>query len=405
MDVTADGPAEAAPTSEAGWAQRTRRVRLVILLGALGLTCLVWLADRQGFLAFLEAAPFTGRAELEGAPGHPVVIEQVDLLDPAARLVVARVPRGQGYRLRAVLADPSRQALRRVSEIAGDHGALVGINGDYHRLDGFCASTPYSTLIDQGQAATLGSPFSYACSFWLDAAGAPHVGRLDLEGALVRGEATLQPVYRNLTTGDALLIDRPPAGAWSSAPLRGVALTPTDDGGLSVAGPATQRFSAGPAFLAQPGSAAEAFLDTLAVGDRLTWTARGEHAQGVRLAIGTGPRLVEAGQISPALAASSDAGWTNRLARAAVGFDDEHVYLVTTIHSARGGLSLQDLAAALVALGCREAVNLDGGPSATLYAEGYVPLNVPTRTGGSEAEVGSALLVLPPSAGDQAGLR
>ena len=130
----------------------------------------------------------------------------------------------------------------------------------------------------------------------------------------------------------------------------------------------------------------------------------GTPARDAWLAIGTGPVLLAAGEVTSVVRdEKKQGGWINRLARTAVGFDDAAVFLVATAQEPRAGLSMVGLAEAMKALGCREALNLDGGPSTTLVAKGQL-LNVPPGEEGRVNPVASALLVLEPLAGDP-GLR
>ncbi|MGF9660397.1 phosphodiester glycosidase family protein [Arthrobacter crystallopoietes] len=58
------------------------------------------------------------------------------------------------------------------------------------------------------------------------------------------------------------------------------------------------------------------------------------------------------------------------------------------------GLSIHEAAAVAKSLGMVDAVNLDGGGSTTMVADGEV-VNVPSNDGGAQRAVGDALLVLP----------
>ncbi len=114
------------------------------------------------------------------------------------------------------------------------------------------------------------------------------------------------------------------------------------------------------------------------------------------LAIGTGPRLLEAGEVTERVKAEKNLqGWVAKLERTAVGYDESTVYLVTTVQEGRGGYSLRGLAEAMKALGCREALNLDGGPSTSLVVGGRI-VNVPGGDDYGGEPVASALLVLSP---------
>jgi len=378
--------------------QRAARCRQLLLGALLLLTVLAWFAKRQGLDALLAPAPFTGELRL-GDPEAPVEVTQRTLLDPPAKLVVARVPRGGRYRLGVALNVPGAAALAGIGAPAGRRRALLATNGDYHRQGSSpCFASPFSTFVEGDAWHTLGSPFGYSCQFWLDAEGRPHVGRLDLRGSLQLPDGPLQVVL-NGELGETLLWLRTP-GAWTvpegrlALPLK--VLAPRV---LRVAGPPRSAGSAlqGPALLTQATGAAAPRLRALQAGQELTLEQQGADAGATRLVIGTGPRLLSDGVVPAALAEdAADAKWLLRAPRTAVGFDEDWVYLVTTLQDPRTGLSLPDFARALAALGCREAVNLDGGPSTSMWASGHAVINGPF-----EPEVGTALLVLPP---DEAGV-
>jgi len=98
-------------------------------------------------------------------------------------------------------------------------------------------------------------------------------------------------------------------------------------------------------------------------------------------ALQCGPRLVIRGRIPPLKPAQSS--------RAGIGVTaEQRVVLAVT---ARGQLSLREFALALKAFGCLDAMNLDGGPSAQLYARwGEAQLDLPGAYG-----VPSAIVVVP----------
>tara|TARA_R110002072_G_scaffold73506_5_gene175011 strand:- start:393 stop:920 length:528 start_codon:yes stop_codon:yes gene_type:complete len=89
-------------------------------------------------------------------------------------------------------------------------------------------------------------------------------------------------------------------------------------------------------------------------------------------------------------------GWVGRYGRTAVALKGKELLLVTTVRKAQDALTMLDFAQALKDLGCQEALNLDGGPSTTLWAEGATQ-NLPR---GRRADaVASGLFVLPPGEG------
>ncbi len=378
-----------------GLLQRTRRARQAVLFAALLAT-----AGYAGWVRLepvFGRTPFEGRLELE----HGVVVERVSTLSPPVTLLVARVPRGQGLRLRAALLSADAQDLDVIGPAARRAGALVAINGDYHRLAAsFCFGSPFSTLVDRGEAPTIGSLFSYGCSFWLDRAGEPHVGAFDLGAALRLPSGRALPVLVNVETGDDLLITRPPAKVWEPSGFTGVPLEAMGEGTFRVTGGPTTRLE-GPALLRRAGFD-DALLADLAPGATVSLARTGADAERVWLAIGTGPRLLEKGEVAAVLAEPETTGWTVRVARTAVGLTPTHVLLATTYQLPRHGVSLTDLARALQALGCTDAVNLDGGPSSTFWADGHVRNCDVGDTEGMP--VGTALFVLPPD-DDEVGVR
>lgn len=373
--------------------QRTRRARLVVLVGALAATLSYagWLRLEPVF----GGAPFEGRREL----AHGIVLERVTTLAPPVTLVVARIPRGAGLRLRARLLS-DEQGLAPIGPAAAAAGALVAINGDYHRLDGACFSSTFATLVDGDQAPVIATPFGYGCSFWVDRDGAPGIGRLDLGARLRFPSGQTLPVQKNAETGDDLLISRPPSGAWRADGVEGLPLEQVDATTFRVTGPVTKRFK-GPALLRR-GGWTDALAADAPAGATLVLERTGADLARIALAIGTGPRLLEGGKVAAVLDDPPTTGWTVRVPRTAVGLTPTHVVLATTFQLPRHGVSLEHLARALASIGCTDAVNLDGGPSTTLWADGKA-LNLPPEAGDGMV-VGSTLQVLPPAAGD-AGLR
>jgi exopolysaccharide biosynthesis protein len=80
--------------------------------------------------------------------------------------------------------------------------------------------------------------------------------------------------------------------------------------------------------------------------------------------------------------------------RTAIGWDDRFFYLVVVDGRQRTlsrGMTLAELGAYMHDLGCLEAMNLDGGGSATLWCGGY-PINSPCD--GMQREIANGLVVI-----------
>lgn len=117
----------------------------------------------------------------------------------------------------------------------------------------------------------------------------------------------------------------------------------------------------------------------------------------LRHAIGGGPRLVQDGRVHITAASErfrADVCASTR-SRTAVGITREGRLLLVAVEAAAGngaceGMTLEELAAAMIKLGAWQAMNLDGGGSTTFVADGRL-LNSPDD--GAARRVSNALLV------------
>lgn len=104
-------------------------------------------------------------------------------------------------------------------------------------------------------------------------------------------------------------------------------------------------------------------------------------------AVGAGPVLIKNGKIQ---VTSAEEGFGKNLLirhpRSAIGYVDKHTLLLMVVdgrQAASVGVTLEELAALLLGVGAKEAVNLDGGGSSAMVASTEV-VNVPTDiTGGN----------------------
>jgi len=110
--------------------------------------------------------------------------------------------------------------------------------------------------------------------------------------------------------------------------------------------------------------------------------------RGVRTAVGGGPALLRNGK--PTVIDSGEA----RHPRSAIGWNAEEFVMVQVDGRQPPisvGMTLSELARYLLDLGCTDAINLDGGGSSTLWAQGQV-VNSPSE--GSERPMANALVVV-----------
>jgi len=117
-------------------------------------------------------------------------------------------------------------------------------------------------------------------------------------------------------------------------------------------------------------------------------TATAPDLTGTPTAIGGGPTLVVDGQVK------EWKGVRLRHPRTAIGWNQDYLFLVEVDGRQLGlslGMTLPELSDYLVKLGCQEAMNLDGGGSATCWVYGHV-MNSPSQ--GRERPAANALVLL-----------
>jgi|SRR5438477_752880 len=311
------------------------------------------------------------------------------------------------YELQTTLAKDTIVGLNSLSDqmkaIPPEWGRpIAAINGDFYRNE----RTPYQgdpkgLQILNGEVVS--APCDWSC-FWLDADGNPHMTNVmsmfrvswpgganttvGLNEERSNGGAVLYTPRlgpSTLTTGGRELVlerdgDKPwlplQIGETYTAHVRQV----RQSGDTPIA-PDTIVLSLSPQVLphvpeVQPGS-------TLTIS-----TATVPDLKGSRTAIGGGPALVRGGKAMQ---------WHDtqfRHPRTAIGWNSRYIFLVQVDGRQRGlsvGMTFPEFAEYMVKLGCDEALNLDGGGSATFWLYGQV-VNSPSE--GHERETANGLVVL-----------
>ena len=111
---------------------------------------------------------------------------------------------------------------------------------------------------------------------------------------------------------------------------------------------------------------------------------------GQQHALGTGPMLVRHGKLHEVTARMSE----QKHPRAAIGWNEKYLFFGVSDGRRKGvseGIKLSEMAEFMIALGCEEVINMDGGQSSTLIANGEI-LNV--QTPGGKHEVANGVVVL-----------
>ena len=278
---------------------------------------------------------------------------------------------------------------------------VAAINGDFWNEDTPIEGDPKGLQVSEGEL--ISGPCERAC-FWLDAHGAPHLTNVLSKFAATwpSGETISFGLNERLTNNGAVLytpatgtqaqmgkglkyiLERSRENSWLplqlgqtlSARVREV----REDDSLPVTRDRLM-LALSPAVAAR--------LPKLNPGDVVTIsTTTIPEMSGVKTALGGGPTLVHLG---------SPLQWNvppPRHPRSAIGWNDQYIFLVEVDGRQTGlsvGMSFPELADYLVRLGCKEALNLDGGGSSTLWVLGQV-MNSPCY--GHERNMANALILV-----------
>ena len=297
---------------------------------------------------------------------------------------------------------------------------LAGINGDFYQRARAHAGDPRGLQIVDGEL--LSGP-SGGAAFWIDAQGQPHASNVTSKFEVVWPAGNRVPVdtfdvngdraadgiqlYTRAvgatthTTGGREFILVPAAEPWN--PLRiGSAyrarVQEVRETGDSPVAAGTLVLSLGPEAVRK-----RPHIASIQAGATLDFVTRTvPDLTGAREAIGGGPALVRGGRrlkIVPPPGESYEAtSMLERHPRTALGWNAKEYLLVVVDGRQKNlsvGMTLEELGETLVKLGCTEAMNLDGGGSATLWYDGAVK-NSPCD--GRERPIANSLLIVSPKA-------
>jgi hypothetical protein len=286
---------------------------------------------------------------------------------------------------------------------------VAAVNGDFYSNDNPYQGDPRDLQIHQGELVS--APNGHAC-FWVNAAGEPQStnvisrfqvkwsdGTTSLFGLNEAREANAAVLYTAIngastrtTGGRELILENAHKGGW--LPLRvgqtfQARIRAVRTEGNSELSPDTMVLSLGPKLATHlantaPGSLVSLTTDTF------------PSLVGVTTAIGGGPTLVRRGLPMPW------SGLLMRHPRTALGWNKDHYFLVEVDGRQSNlsvGMTFPELADYMAKLGCDEAMNLDGGGSATMWVYGNI-MNSPSE--GRERPGANSLVIFHKSDGTQA---
>jgi hypothetical protein len=268
----------------------------------------------------------------------------------------------------------------------------AGINGDFYQRDKVFAGAPRGLQIISGEL--ISAPCGGA-TFWIDAVGQFHATnvvslfRITWPSGVatafgLNGERRSEGIElytpavggsTHTVGGRELILSRAESSRW--LPLRigqtyTARVSEIREAGNTPVSTENLVLSLGPAIIARMPPVQPGMLIRIS-----TETQPALH--GVRMAIGGGPVLLRDGKLEKFRASPSDAyefsSMLERHPRTAIGWNQNHFFMVEVDGRQKAlsvGMTLDELSRFLSDLGCEDAMNLDGGGSATLWYAGQV---------------------------------
>ena len=268
----------------------------------------------------------------------------------------------------------------------------AGINGDFYQRDRAYAGDSRGLQIVAGEL--LSAP-SGGVALWLDPQGNPQAGPVASRLQVTWPDGAMQPLGLNEDRKvDAMVLYTTAMGGgtrttggreWilestdAAQPLVArpgmvarVRVRETREAGNTPVSAGTWVLSIGPALSRKAAAVPAGALLSISL-------ATVPALEGVRTAIGGGPVLVQGGRRQKIKVPSGDSyefsSMLERHPRSAFGWNKKAFFLVEVDGRQPGlsvGMTLEELGECLASLGCDEAVNLDGGGSATLWLGGRI---------------------------------
>ena len=370
-------------------------------------------------LLWAAALPSSGEdsSSHAGVPGPGITYTNYRVADVPWSVHVVRVERTNSqFEVHSTHAGGGGLGLSTLSDQIklADSSAWVpaaAVNGDFYKRDGAYAGDPRGLQIVDGELVS--APAGAAC-FWTDAFGQPHTtnvlslfqitwpnGKTNSFGLNEDRTPDGIELYTraigsstHTTGGREMILEQ--AGNLPWLPLRigrtyQARVREIHESGDTQLAPGVVVLSIGPALMASISSVTTGTVVTIS-------TASSPNLLGAKTAIGGGPVLVRDGKrqkiIKPAEESYEFSSMMERHPRTAIGWNRSYFFLVEVDGRQKNlsvGMTLDELSSYLVKLGCEEAMNLDGGGSATLWYNGKVQ-NSPCD--GQERVIANSLLLV-----------
>ncbi len=298
-------------------------------------------------------------------------------------------PHDPQVEIRPVLAADMVTGNEATSVVATRNDALAAINGGYFSGPGM----PVGMVVIDGELVSI--PTNRRSAFVITRKGEPIIESFEFQGQVLTPE--------NVSLWISGVNQTPAAGGLAMYTPRYGPLIPPHALAAVVRGDVVERLSSGRTMIPEDGyvltvaaNDTDLILKHIRPGQRLTITLTIHPNLEVTSALGGGPRLVKDGKefIPFQWEWFTPHFYSIRTARTAVGITANGKLLLVTVdgrNRQNTGMTLHELAQLMIRLGARDAMNLDGGGSATMVVGGRI-VNDPAD--GFERSIASTLLVL-----------
>ena len=259
---------------------------------------------------------------------------------------------------------------------------LAAVNGDFYDKSKDYPVRPRDVMIRQGELVTQPAGHS---SFWIDSEGRPQMTNIHSRFRVVWPDGKTTRLGLNVPREDDGAVVFTSALGTSTRTKGGVeyVLEAVKNDGLPLkvgrdhelrvrSVHANGNHALDPhALVLSVGPTLASKVPTLTAGATLRLiTETVPDMTGSEVAIGGGPALLKDGKLM------EWKGWVQvRHPRTALGWNDKYLYLVVVDGRQLDvslGMTFPELAAYMLKLGCKEAMNFDGGGSATMWVSGSV---------------------------------
>ncbi|HVY71820.1 MAG TPA: phosphodiester glycosidase family protein [Verrucomicrobiae bacterium] len=319
---------------------------------------------------------------------------------------VVKVDRANAdFQLHSMMAKGNQIGLVPISEqvrgLPNDLGRPVAaINGDFYDNDTPYRGDPKGLQIFRGELVSAPGPWT---CLWVDASGDPHMGIVASKLSVTWPDGKSVPVGLNerRVSGTAVLYTRAVGSSTFTRGGRELVLEKAADGAWLPLR-AGEEYTARVKEVREKGDAPlEKDSLVLSLGSEMARRApKLEPGAILKLSMATspdlkgaitglsgGPALVRNGKIQSCEV-------TRRHPRAAMGWNKQFIFLVEVDGRQRNlsaGMTYAELAKYMADLGCEEALNLDGGGSATIWVRGQIA-NSPSE--GTERGIANGLVII-----------